>query len=145
MASIGNVQLTITESDGVAAASVTYTLLGSAEDVQLHQNYTEVVELIGSDPRPLEDGRDDPLPVTKAEGSVVFTNTSSIGRSKLFAMPASALNEDLGPTFLGRDEIKARVTLTPVPTSIRRDSNIVTRFDLSVATVEVDNRAVVQQ
>jgi hypothetical protein len=118
MASIQNVRLQIVENGGAAAALVTFRVTGSQQDVQQHRTYAEIVELIGVDRIPGEDGHDEPIPFGRSEGSVIF-NVATLERTRLLALPAAGLDEDKSATgpivtaSLGQpDEIRARVTLT---------------------------------
>lgn len=135
MASIENVRLQLFENDGHAAALVTYQLRGNAQDVQQQRRYSEVIELIGVDTLPGEDGQNDPIPgATLVADTIVFTNTAALARpSRVLPLPSSALDEDraggpFGGAIIMEDEIRARVTLKPVPgPSVFAESNLVKR------------------
>lgn len=133
MASIQNVRLTITESLGQATAVVTYHVFGSAQDIEETFRYLEIVELIGVDTRPGEDGGDDRIPDGRKVGVLTFP-LAVTRRSKRFQLPSSALDEDRasGPaaSIPLEDEIRARVTLRPVLHSEMGESNVVTRGGL---------------
>ncbi|HYJ28767.1 MAG TPA: hypothetical protein VEW25_00315 [Allosphingosinicella sp.] len=132
MPSIENLLLKLEESQGAAAALVTYDLRGSTQDVQQQARYIELVQLIGDDKRPGEDGVDEVIVNDNNVGdSIVFTNTSSVSRpARLIALPSSALDEDPGhdhPQQPRVDEIRARVTLTRIQAPVIGESNIVER------------------
>jgi hypothetical protein len=118
MALIGPVTLSISPSSGsgVVAVSVGYTVIGSGRDRETAQHYREVCHLVGVDSDKLSI-----IPgATVFEGTTIFTEEEgSFMRTRQKLVSASVLNED---TF-GQDEIRAVVTLTPIPTS--RESNLV--------------------
>ena len=112
MASIENVQLKLFENQGHAAALVTYRLRGSAQDVQQQSRYTEVIELIGVDEGPGEDGHNEFIPgASLVAGTVVFANTAALNRpDRVLPLPSSALDEDraggpFGSAIIMEDEI----------------------------------------
>jgi hypothetical protein len=130
MASVENVRLELLEVDLGGTARVSYTLRGSADDVQHRQKYRERVELVGVDEGDGEDGTNALLP----GGGLVFTrlmtfaNTAPLERLRVGHFSADELDEDwglsghileLGPGRILRlpklDEIRARVTLTQIP------------------------------
>ena len=127
MAFIGLVTLNIVRDVANADITVTYSLTGSAFDVASGQPYTEVCRLIGDDTGivPPEDNTDDAIPngvLTPFFSSVVFPNTTPLNRVRTRTIPLANLNEDVGT-----DEIRAVVTLTPIPASATtRESNQVT-------------------
>ena len=124
MASIGTVTLTIVPDVANANITVKYSLTGSAFDVASGQPYTELCQLIGDDTgiNPPEDNVDDPIPsgvLTSIFSTVTFPNTTPINRVRTKTIPKLNLNEDVGT-----DEIRAVVTLTPIPASkVTRESN----------------------
>jgi hypothetical protein len=124
MASIGPVTLTITPvlNSTNVSVGVGYVVSGSGHDLATEQNYQEVCHLIGDDTP--GDGTDDILRKI-FEGTTVFTgNTVSFTRAIQLFLPKSVLDEDNnGITVFQEDEIRARVTLTPIPTS--RESNLI--------------------
>ena len=131
MALIQNVRLEIVENQGAAAALVTYTLTGSARDVQQHRTYLESIRLFGVDEVAGEDGQDDIIAAIGFDGAVTFP-IATTSQSRLLALPARFLDEDSSPGPLGfppaEDEIRARVTLTPSsPTTAIASSNVVLR------------------
>jgi len=102
---------------------VGYRVSASSHDIATEQNYREVCELIGDDTP--GDGTDDIIR-TMLNTTTVFTSdvfTQNLTRVIQLLLPASALDEDRGRPFLEEDEIRVRVTLTPIPTS--RESNLV--------------------
>ena len=129
MASISNVRLQIFESSGSALVQVSYTITATHHDSLHEQAYRELVQLVGVDSGPGEDGRSELIPGgTVSDGVVVFTTSQvALVRVRELTLPSSALDEDPGP-FIREDEIQARVTLIPLPLgSPSRDSNVVRR------------------
>ncbi|HMI40333.1 MAG TPA: hypothetical protein VK485_03760 [Sphingomicrobium sp.] len=114
MASIrNNVLLHIVEGQGNARVEVSYTVDASAEDLEHQQSYRAVVELIGVDEGPGEDGRSEVIP----NGQIVDEPvTFSLPRTVVKDISAGILDEDPGP-FPRRDEIRARITLLPTTLS----------------------------
>jgi len=126
MASIGPVTLTITPVPNSTNVSVGvgYVVSGSGHDLATEQNYQEVCHLIGDDTP--GDGTDDILRKIFEDVTVFTGNTVSFTRAIQLFLPASALDEDNnGIIAFEEDEIRARVTLTPIPTS--RESNLIRR------------------
>ena len=122
MASIQPITLRISPTlpNGMVSVDISYTVSASNHDLASEQNYREVCELIGDDTP--GDGTDDILRKV-VDQTLVFSGTfPHQSRAIQFFMPASQLNEDPVPIF-NTDEIRARVTLTPIPTS--RESNLV--------------------
>ena len=132
MASISNVVLRIFEgvpAAGQALVQVSYTLTATLHDAPHQQAYRELVQLVGDDQGPGEDGQSDIIPGgTISDGTVVFsTSAQGFTRNHERTIPVSILDEDPGPVIRA-DEIRARVTLTPLaPASPTRDSNLVRR------------------
>jgi len=129
MASIGNVRLEIFESQGSALVRVSYKLNATLLDTQSEQSYRELVQLIGVDEGPGEDGQSDVIAGgTIWDGPIKFTSGQvSFQQIHEKTLPLSVLDEDPSP-FPKRDELRARVTLTPLPpVPPVRDSNLVTR------------------
>jgi hypothetical protein len=133
MASIGPVSLSIHDQpSGEVLVQVGYTVTQTHHDAVHEQAYREVVQLIGDD-TPAgrgEDGVDDVIPDgTIWDGTVVFT-TSQVAFTVIRegTLPASALDEDQDQVRALGDEIRARVTLTPLPpVPPSRESNVVRR------------------
>lgn len=136
MASIQDVRLQLDERMGAAAALVTYNLRGTAQDVQQHVRYLELVQLIGDDKGLGEDGQDELIANGQVfADSIVFTSTEPVSRPpRLLALPSSFLNEDPGHVFgvQNEDEIRARVTLTRVDAPVTAESNLVVRGGFAV-------------
>ena len=132
MASISNVLLRIFEGipvAGQALVQVSYTLTATLHDAPHQQAYRELVQLVGDDQGPGEDGQSELIANgTIFDGTVVFTtSTVAFTQSHERTVPIAILDEDPGP-FIRPDEIRARVTLTPLaPASPTRDSNLVRR------------------
>jgi len=128
MASISAVSLSVVTNVANADITVTYSLTGSAFDIASGQPYTEICKLMGDDTGivPAEDNVDDVIPnglMTPIFSiPVVFTNALPINRTRTKTIAKSDLNEDVGT-----DEIRALVTLTPLPpVAVSRESNQVT-------------------
>ena len=138
MASIGPVALRIFENaSGSALVQVSYTITATHHDALHEQAYRELVQLIGVDIIGVdtragrgEDGTDDIIPGDPVwDGVVTFTNSQgAFDQSHEITLPSSsALDEDPGP-IQRTDEIRASVTLTPVPPPVpTRQSNLVRR------------------
>ena len=124
MASIGPVSLRIIDVPNSSNASIDvgYTVSASSHDLATQQHYREVCELIGDDTP--GDGTDDILRTLRDE-VIDFDNHPSFTRAIQVFVPVSLLDEDRGVVTQEDDEIRARVTLTPVPT--HRESNLVRR------------------
>lgn len=123
MASIQPITLRISPTlpNGMVSVDISYTVSASNHDLASEQNYRELCELIGDDTP--GDGTDDIIRKV-VDQTLVFSGTfPHQSRAIQFFMPASQLNEDATGPFLEADEIRARVTLTPIPTS--RESNLV--------------------
>jgi hypothetical protein len=132
MPSIENLRLELEERQGAAAALVTYNLRGTPQDVLQQTRYFELVQLIGDDKGPGEDGVDEVIFNDAIFGdSIVFTSTASVARpARLIALPSSALDEDPGNgpfQFPRVDEIRARVTVSRVQVPVIAESNLVER------------------
>jgi hypothetical protein len=130
MASIGPVTLRIINVPNSANASIDvgYTVSASSHDLATEQNYREVCELIGDDTP--GDGTDDVLQKLKEEIIVFSSNAPHLTRAIQTFVPQSLLDEDRGIIVPEEDEIRARVTLTPIPTS--RESNLIKRGGLVI-------------
>jgi hypothetical protein len=124
MASIGPVSLRIIDVPNSSNASIDvgYTVSASSHDLATQQHYREVCELIGDDTP--GDGTDDVLRTLREE-IIDFADHPSFTRAIQVFVPVSLLDEDRGIVTQEDDEIRARVTLTPVPTS--RESNLIRR------------------
>jgi hypothetical protein len=137
MASISNVRLQIFENAGVALVQVGYTLSATLHDAPHEQAYRELVQLVGDDVGLGEDGISELIPGgTVWDGVVTFTTSQvAFTQSHEIRLPSSLLNEDTGP-IIHFDEIRARVTLIPLPArSPSRDSNLVRRSGLVIGPV----------
>ena len=132
MASISNVLLRIFEgvpAAGQALVQVSYTLTATLHDAPHQQAYRELVQLVGDDQGRGEDGQSELIANgTIFDGTVAFTtSTVAFTQSHERTVPMAILDEDPGP-FIRPDEIRARVTLTPLAAaSPTRDSNLVRR------------------
>jgi len=129
MASISSVDLRIFESSGSALIQVSYTITATHHDSLHEQAYRELVQLVGDDSGPGEDGHSELIPGgTIWDGVVVFTTSEvSFVQIREIRLPSSILDEDPGPV-IREDEIRARVTLIPLPpASPSRNSNLVRR------------------
>jgi hypothetical protein len=130
MATISPVTLRIIDvpNSGNVSIDVGYTVSASSHDLATEQNYREVCELIGDDTP--GDGTDDILQKLREEIIVFSGNTPHFTRAIQTFVPVSLLDEDRGIIALEEDEIRARVTLTPIPTS--RESNLIRRGGLVI-------------
>ena len=129
MASISNVSLQIFENAGTAVVRVSYRLTATHHDGPHEQAYRELVQLVGIDIGPGEDGQSELIPGgTVWDGVVVFsTSQVSFEQTRERTLPSSILDEDPGP-IIREDEIRARLTLIPLPPqSLSRESNLVRR------------------
>jgi hypothetical protein len=124
MASIGPVQLAILgDRSAPVFVEASYAISPTNDDVDHAQAYREVVQLVGVDAAPREDGVDDPIPEGVIfDETLILTTRDPLARTHAKNLPPEVLDED---GFLRDAEIMARVTLTPLPAS--RDSNVVTR------------------
>jgi hypothetical protein len=135
MASIGPVTLTITDINNPpnhVIVEVSYRISASHHDLGHEQAYREVVELIGVDTLAGEDQVDDIIHLDEAfwDGNIGFTPTgpAHFDQGHTQTLPAQAVDEDPHPFLVRADEIRARVTLTPIPPGAPfRDSNLVVR------------------
>lgn len=123
MATIQSITLTITPLPASADVSVyvSYVVSASGYDLLTEQHYREVCELIGDDTP--GDGTDDVLRTIFDATTVFDGNNAHFTRAIQLFLPLSALDEDGGGPLYNEDEIRARVTMLPVPTS--RESNLV--------------------
>jgi hypothetical protein len=129
MATIGPVTLTITRDGANAVVGVSYTITGSSRDVATLQPYREICRLVGDDDT-AGDGPDDAIPGgTLKNVTTVFAETAAVPISFQRILSASALNEDIhfNPAIAQMDEIRAVVSLTPIPVTgpRSRESDIV--------------------
>jgi hypothetical protein len=109
---------------------VRYGITFNNHDIATKQNYREVCQLIGDDTP--GDGIDDALH-TVLNTTTVFNGALEVDRSMSFLLPARKLDEDNGRPFPEADEIRARVTLLPIPTS-RESNQVVIGDDIIVAS-----------
>lgn len=125
MATISPITLTIGPGNSPSNASVQvgYTVSASNHDLASAQTYRDICELIGDDTP--GDGTDDILLKLREEVIVFTSNTAHFTRAIQQFVPLTKLDEDAGTFIPQEDEIRARVTLTPIPT--RRESNQVVR------------------
>src|SRR5689334_10130480 len=128
MASIQGVKLELVENQGNAAALVTYTMFGNADDVNDRRTFREIVELMGIDEGAGEDGQNNRIANGLVfNGSVMFVDGNPIERRLLIPLTSAALDEDPSPVggAPNEDEIKAQVSLNGGP--IIASSNLVKR------------------
>jgi hypothetical protein len=123
MATVGPITLKIDPSPRPEEVSiyVGYVVTASPHDIQNDQHYRETCILIGDDTGVAND--------VAIRGGTMYDQTTIFGgsfntfqRAEQKFIPSAALNED-NNTPLQEDEIRAIVTLTPIPTT--RASNIV--------------------
>jgi hypothetical protein len=131
MVSISNVLLEIFEGPPTAPVGMTlvrasYTITNTLHDAPHEQAYREEVRLVGDDRG--EGGTAELLPIDAIwDGVVVFTTSQvQFVRSPERLYSSSVLDED--PNLIEEDEIRAVVTLTPIPqTPVTKESNLVLR------------------
>ena len=103
---------------------VRYSIHADDNDVSSNQSYREVCELIGDDTP--GDGADDLLRVVRDVTSQFSGTAVAIVRDNVFDLPKTLFNEDNNGPFNQADEIRARVTLTPISGNLgstSRESN----------------------
>ncbi|CAN5267635.1 hypothetical protein BH18ACT4_BH18ACT4_02930 [soil metagenome] len=133
MASIGPINLGINIAGDNATVDVSYELRFERADVG--RRYSELCRIIGDDTGvgdPAEAAGDDLLayivPLFYREATVDSPGTAARHFSRI--LRTTDLDEDYGPIPNG-DELRAPVTLTPVPTEepavVSRESNLVTK------------------
>jgi hypothetical protein len=132
MASIGPVTLSIFDGPDDVRVRVDYEISATHHDAEHEQAYREVIELVGVDTgEPGEDQVDDVIAApSEWDGIVVFTTSQVkfVRSPELPSFAAATLDEDAHPFVPRSDEIRARVTLTPLPaTASSRESNLVRR------------------
>jgi hypothetical protein len=99
---------------------VGYTVEFNNDDLETKQHYREICQLIGDDTP--GDGIDDALHTVLNTITVFDGGTTGVGRFMTFEVPKTRLDEDNpGSPFPFADEIRARVTLVPIPAT--RESN----------------------
>ncbi|HZR02947.1 MAG TPA: hypothetical protein VFA81_07240 [Burkholderiales bacterium] len=105
-------------------AEVRYSINADGKDVPNNQRYREVCELIGDDTP--GDGTDDLLRVLRDETSQFGGTAVEIVHDTVFDLPKTLFDEDNNGLFNQADEIRARVTLTPISANLgstSRESN----------------------
>jgi len=105
-------------------AEVRYTIHADGKDVPNNQSYREVCELIGDDTP--GDGTDDLLKVVRDVTSQFGGTAVEIVHDTVYDLPKTLFDEDNNGTFNQADEIRARVTLTPISANVgstSRESN----------------------
>ena len=105
-------------------AEIRYTVHADGKDAPNNQSYREVCELIGDDTP--GDGTDDLLRVLRDVTSQFGTTAVEIVRDTVHDLPKTLFNEDNNGLFSQADEIRARVTLTPISANVgstTRESN----------------------
>ena len=117
-------------------AEVRYSIHEDGMDVPNNQSYQEVCELIGDDTP--GDGTDDVLKVVRREENSQFGGTApEIVRDTVYDLPKTLFDEDNNGVFSQADEIRARVTLTPISANVgstSRESNQVVLKSIVVAS-----------
>ncbi len=133
MATIGPIKLKITIGGAEATVDVTYDITFDAKDKQSQLAYKEVCRLIGDDTNvgdPPAAGGDDTLGFLTPP---FFDDTKAgtdakVSRHWTKTIRKGDLDEDRG-AFSDSDELRATVTLTPVPPATgkpkHRESNLV--------------------
>lgn len=138
MAKIGSIKLKLDVQGAKANVDVTYEIQFSKKDIETKQVYAEECRLIGDDTH-AGDPATDPGPMSPGDDTIGFLtplfnkNTKadgnqSIERHLTKKFRTADLNEDRG-SMPNPDELRARVTLTPVkPTTgnpVKRESRMV--------------------
>jgi len=100
---------------------VGYSVTGSTLDTVQLQPYREVCQLIGDDTP--GDGTDDLISKIFDTTTVFFPGLPKQTRVLGLELPASQFDEDSGGIIPKEDQIRARVTLTPIPKPASRESN----------------------
>lgn len=124
MAVISNVNMSITKGVGGNKRSVTvsYRITFSPMERTARSTFTERVTLRGQDA--ISDDHQYEFHVDSVRADPA---TSFVDRSFTADVPRSALDEDRDFVWSDRDELYARVMLTPfVPMSAQGDSNVIT-------------------
>jgi hypothetical protein len=126
MANITDVLLEVFDQSGSAMVRANYRVEATGADATQQQRYRELVELIGVDDLGHEDGQNDVISVI-SDGTITFdTSHVAFVRAPEVNIPSSALDEDAG--VFRWDELRARVSLTPLPPEgVARESNVITR------------------
>jgi hypothetical protein len=117
-------------------AEVSYAIQADGNDVETSRKYREVCELIGDDTP--GDGTDDALKVVRDVTSEFNGTTVKIMHDTVYDLPKTLFDEDNNGVFSQADEIRARVTLTPVSGdggSTSRESNQVVLNSINVVGV----------
>ena len=136
MASLHNVQLHVAERQGSAFVEVSYRIDATHHDIGHGQSYRELVQLVGDDRGAGEDGVSELIVGgTIFEGILTFTGPQTqFARTRAKNMNSSLLDED-GP--FREDEIRARVSLIPIPPgAVSQDSNLVRRGALVIDNLQ---------
>ena len=105
-------------------AEVRYNIQADGKDVPNNQSYREVCELIGDDTP--GDGTDDALRVVRDVTSQFGGLAVKIEHDNVFDLPKTLFDEDNNGLFSQADEIRVRVTLTPISANVgstSRESN----------------------
>ena len=126
MAAISDVLLEIFNQSGSALVRANYRIEATGPDAVQEQRYREVVELFGLDEGAREDGQSEVIQVI-SDGPIKFdTSHVAFVRAPEITVPSAVLDEDSG--IFRRDELRARVSLTPLPPEpVSRDSNTIIR------------------
>jgi hypothetical protein len=130
MISIENLNLTIGPDHDFTQAVVSYDLRGGFTQAGVLTRFTELVDLMGDDSRPGEDGLDDFIPNGRRL-NILLLPLADPRRVHVFNLAPGALDEDpsANPHALSflQDEIFARVTVSPFQTPVTARSNVVIR------------------
>lgn len=133
MAKIGPIKLKIDVKGEKADVDVTYDITFDAKDKESHQAYKEDCRLMGDDTDvgdPPAAGGDDTLVFLTPPffDDTTAPKSGTISRHWTKTIRKGDLDEDRG-AFSDSDELRAAVTLTPVPpakgTPVHRESNLV--------------------
>ena len=119
-------------------AEVRYTIHEDGKDVANNQKYREVCELIGDDTP--GDGTDEVLKVVRDVTSQFGGTASEIVHDTVYDLPKTLFNEDNNGVFNQADEIRARVTLTPIAANVGSTSRESNQVVLNSVVVVADPR-----
>lgn len=130
MVAVSNVTLSISEGNGNAFVEVGYRVEPTGQDFALKRSFREIVELIGVDKGPGEDGHSEVIRNGKIYDEILTfgVSDSTPPRTRAANLTSADIDEDPSP-FPKRDELQARVTLIPI---VIAESNVVTRGGLVV-------------
>ena len=136
MASISNVNLNLIIGGEETFVEVSLTVNATTQEATARQAFREEVYLIGVDEGRGEDGQNDVLGDAISTADVQFNpNFQGYTLTRAKKIPTALLDED--PGIFRADEIRARVTLTPLPPEVvTAYSNTIVRFPVVQPVIE---------